>query len=132
MDSVQELLEGGEDGGLRRSRRWRRRGRVHKKLFGRLFEGQSVGGVRGNLGLDLPGQIGDGLFEIGIVTRERECRTVLRESLAQGALPVEHVGESANGREVFRSALEDLFQLALCLVELLQLDERAAKRHARG
>jgi hypothetical protein len=43
-----------------------------------------------------------------------------------------NIGESANGREVFRSALEDLLQLALRLVELLQFDERAAKRHARG
>ena len=40
---------------------------MHKEFFGRLFEGQSVGGVRGSLGLDLPGQVGNGLFEIRIV-----------------------------------------------------------------
>ena len=41
-------------------------------------------------------------------------------------------GEAADGGEVFRRALEHQLELALRVVELVQLDERAAERDARG
>ena len=43
-----------------------------------------------------------------------------------------NVGKPADRGEVFGGVLEDEVELLLCFDELVQLDERAAKRDARG
>lgn len=77
--------------------------------------------------LDLVRQIGDGLLEIGIVAREQQRRSVLRQSLTELAAPVMDFGEPSNRCQIFRSTLENARQLALRLVELTELDQRASK-----
>src|SRR6267142_398340 len=80
----------------RRSRRWRRNlcRRSHGRRYCRpggklqqlalhLIERETVGRDGGLLRLDLPGELRDGLLEIGIVARQRERRAVLRERFLQ-------------------------------------------------
>ena len=74
----------------------------------------------------------DGLLEIGIVARERERGAVVRQRRGQIAAAVSDLGQAADRGQVLGRAGEHVLQLRLRVVELAELDERAAERHARG
>lgn len=95
-----------------------------------LLEGQAVG--RGRLRFDLASEVGNGLLEVRIVPRDRKRRAVLCERFRKRTLAMVDIGEPANRREILRSALEHVLEFLLRLLELLEFDERAAKRHAGG
>jgi hypothetical protein len=97
-----------------------------------LVERQTVGRNRGLLRFHLPRELGDGFFEIGIVARKPERGSILRERGGQLAAAMMDFPEAADGGEIFRSVLEDVFELALRRFELIQLEQRAAERDACG
>ena len=110
---------------------WRRRRKL-QQLALHLIERETVGRDCGLLRLDLPGELRDGFFEVGIVARERERRPVLRERFPQFTAAMMDLPETANGGEVFGSVLEDVFELALRFFELIQFEERASECDACG
>ena len=81
---------------------------------------------------DLPFEFLDCLFEVGIVPNERERGPALHERRGNGALPLEHVGQSANRRKVLRRGTQHLLELLLRVLVLVELDERASESYARG
>ena len=72
----------------------------------------------------------DGLFEVGIVLGEQQRRSVERERVAKVPPPVMNLGHPANGRKILGRMLKHIFQLALRLVEVVELDERTSERDA--
>jgi hypothetical protein len=54
------------------------------------------------------------------------------ERFRKRAAAVVDFGEAADRRQVFGSALQDLFELGECAVEIVQLNQRSPERHARG
>ena len=100
-----------------------------QQLILHVRQRQSAGG--GGLGrLDLPRQVGDGLFQIGVVAGEQQSGAVLHQRGTQIPAPMVDLGEAADGRKILRRTLEHARELDLSLLELTQLEERAAKRHA--
>lgn len=100
--------------------------------MGNLLQRQPAFARLGWLGTDFPGEVGDGLLEIRIVAGERQRRAVLRERLLEVAAPMMDFRDAANGGEILGRALQHELQLGLRLVQLVELDERAAERDARG
>ena len=100
----------------RRSRDWRRRVGIKERTFFRR---------------KLACQVADGLLQIRIVARQAQRRAILHERFRERSAPVEHLGEAAYRRKVFRRALEDRFELAPCGIELLEFEQSAPERHAR-
>src|SRR6267143_1415392 len=94
-------------------RRYCRPGGKLQQLALHLIERETVGRDGGLLRLDLPGELRDGLLEIGIVARQRERGAVLRERFLQFATAMMDFPETADRGEVFGSVLEDVFELAL-------------------
>jgi len=113
-------------------RRYCRPGGKLQQLALHLIERETVGRDGGLLRLDLPGELRDGLLEIGIVARQSERGAVLRERFLQFATAMMDFPETADRGEVFGSVLEDVFELALRLFELIQFEERASERDACG
>ncbi len=108
------------------------RRRVHQELALHLVERKPVGGGRRLPRLHLASELRDGLLEIGIVTRERQRRAVLRQRFGKRSAPVVDLGQPADGGEIFRRALQDEIEGGLRLVELIQLDQGAPERDAGG
>ena len=105
---------------------------MNQELFRRLLERQALGGMRRRLRFDLPRQVGDGLFEIRIVSRDGQRGAVLCQRFGQRALAMVDVRETANRGEVFRSALQHLMEFALRILKLPELDQCPAEGDARG
>jgi hypothetical protein len=100
--------------------------------LGDLLERQAARSGFWRLGTDLSIEIGDRLLEIGIVRCKGQRRFVLRQRVLEVSATMMDLGHAADGREVFRRALEHDLQFGLRLVELIELDERAPERDARG
>jgi hypothetical protein len=110
----------------------RRRRGVDQEFLRGLLERQALTRMRWTLGLDLTRQVGDRLLEVGIVPGDRQRGAVLHQCFWQRATPMVRIGKSANGRKVFRRALEDVFEFLLRFIEQLQFDECPSERDARG
>src|SRR5438552_2120668 len=130
MDGVEPLLQRGNRprGVLEFCVGWYRLLRSHRK---RLVDERFLDDWfldRRRRRRDLARELRDGFFEIGIVARECERRAVLRERCAEIAAAMMNLTKTANRREIFGSALENVFELALRLVELIQFEQRASER----
>src|SRR3954469_6054256 len=73
----------------------------------------------------------DRAFDLGIVRRQEQGGLILREGVRQVAATMVNSAERAEGRQVLRRPLQDVFELLLCLLKLPKVQQRAAKRHAR-
>ena len=77
-------------------------------------------------------EVADCLFEIGVVSRQRQRRAVLHERLGEVATPMMDLGHPADRGKIFRRAREHPIELALSLVELVQFEEGPSERDPRG
>jgi len=77
-------------------------------------------------------QLVDGPLEIGIVARERQRISILMQRFAELTVPMMDFGDAAYRREIFRSASQYQLQLGERVIELIELDEGAPERDARG
>ena len=111
---------------------YRRRRSKLQQLALHLIERETVGWDRRFLWLNLSGELRDGLFQIGIVARERERRAILRERFLQFAAAMMDFSQAADRGQVLGCVLEDVFELALRIFELIQLEEGASERNACG
>src|SRR5262245_7670382 len=86
----------------------------------------------GRLELDLARQAADQLLDLGIVPRDGECRTVLRQRLRDLAQSMMGFSESFDGREILGRALQDLFELTLGVFALVEFQKRSSQGDAGG
>ena len=94
--------------------------------------GEAFARPRCERGFDLTREIADGLLQIRIVTCESQRRAVVHQRLRQFAATMMNIGDAANRREIFRCVVEDVLEFDLRLVQLVEFDQGAAERHARG
>ncbi len=77
---------------------------------------------------DRPSVTGAGF---GSMARASQGGAVLFQRLRERSAAMENFGEAPDGREVLRRAREHEFELGLCLVQVIELDECASERDAR-
>src|SRR5262245_32855049 len=77
-------------------------------------------------------QLGERTFEFRIVRRQSDRRAIQGHRLRQIAAPLEDVAERTQGGEILRCILQDEVELPLRVIELAELQQRPAERHARG
>jgi hypothetical protein len=79
----------------------------------------------------LTSQFFDGLFEVGIVSRESQRRAILHERVLELALAAQRVGKAADRGQVFRRRPQHLLEFVLRFFVLPKFDERATEGDTR-